>query len=176
MFLKEDGTAKTLYLSQSSFSTKIYMNVYHNHLSYITDIKMYSKQYICSRCNKLFARMENLNKHQTKCDGTVDLECYMDWFLSLICKNYIFKYFVKTIEPTSLKFCLIIELITLHLEYTIAHVKYANFSYVHVQTFVLLNGEMATVSTGFRKLKYLVVVTLDCLLPEPNRLLKDLLD
>ena len=104
------------------------------------------------------------------------LECYINWFLSLICKNYIFKYFVKTIEPTSLKFCMIIELITLHLEYTIAHVKYANFSYAHAQTFVLLNGEMATVSTGFRKLKYLVVVTLDCLLPEPNRLLKDLLD
>ena len=90
--------------------------------------------------------------------GTYDiphvLECYMDWFLSLICKNYIFKYFVKTIEPTSLKFCMIIELIILHLEYTIAHVKYANFSYAHAQTFVLLNGEMATVSTGFRKLKF----------------------
>ena len=71
MFLKEDGTAKTLYLSQASFPTKIYMNVYHNHLSYITDIKMYSKQYICTRCDKLFARMENLNKHQPKCDGTV---------------------------------------------------------------------------------------------------------
>ena len=83
---------------------------------------------------------------------------------------------MKTVEPTSLKFCTIIELITLHLEYTIAQVKYANFSYVHAQTFVLLNGEMATVSTGFRKLKILVVVTSDCLLPEPNRLLKDLLD
>ena len=81
------------------------------------------------------------------------LECYMDWFPSLICKNYIFKYFVKTVEPTSLKFCVIIELITLHLEYTIAQVEYANFSYAHAQTFVLLNGEMATVSTGLRKLK-----------------------
>ena len=87
-------------------------------------------------------------------DGPPLLECYMDWFLSLICKNYIFKYFVKTVEPTSLKFCTIIELITLHLEYTIAQVKYANFSYAHAQTFVLLNGEMATVSTGFRKLKF----------------------
>ena len=50
----------------------------------------------------------------------------MDWFPSLICKNYIFKHFVKTVEPTSLKFCTIIELITLHLEYTIAQVKYAS--------------------------------------------------
>ena len=78
----------------------------------------------------------------------------MDWFPSLICKNYIFKHFVRTVEPTSLKFCTIIELITLHLEDTIAQVKYANFSFAHAQTFVLLNGEMATVSTGFRKLKF----------------------
>ena len=61
------------------------------------------------------------------------LECYIDWFLSLICKNYIFKYFVKTVESTSLKFCTIIELITLRLEYTIAQVKYANISYAHAQ-------------------------------------------
>ena len=78
----------------------------------------------------------------------------MDWFPSLICKNYIIKHFVKTVEPTSLKFCMIIELLTLHLEYTIAQEKYANFSYAHAHTFVLLKGEMATVSTGFRKLKF----------------------
>ena len=72
MVLKEDRTAKTLYLSQSFFPTKIYMNIYKNHLSLITDIKMYSKQFICNRCDKLFAGMENLNKHQTKCDGTVE--------------------------------------------------------------------------------------------------------
>ena len=71
MFLKEDGSAKALYLSQTSFTTKIYMKVYQNHLSLTTDIKMYSKQYICSRCDKVFARMKNLNKHQYKCDGTV---------------------------------------------------------------------------------------------------------
>ena len=28
MFLKQDGSAKTLYLSQASFPTKIYLNVY----------------------------------------------------------------------------------------------------------------------------------------------------
>ena len=78
----------------------------------------------------------------------------MDWFPSLICINYIFKHFVKTVEPTSLKFCTILELITLRLENTTAQVKYANFSYAHAQTFVSLKGEMATVSTGFRKLKF----------------------
>ena len=32
---------------------------------------MYSKQYICDRCDKIFARMENLNKHQPRCDGAM---------------------------------------------------------------------------------------------------------
>ena len=72
MVLKEDGTAKTLYLSQSSFPTKIYLNVFKNHLSLITDIRMYSKQFICSRCDKLFAEMRNLNQHEPRCDGTVE--------------------------------------------------------------------------------------------------------
>ena len=72
MVLKEDGTAKTLYLSQSSFPTKIYLNVFKNHLSLITDIQMYSKQFICNRCEKVFSRMQKLNQHELKCDGTVE--------------------------------------------------------------------------------------------------------
>ena len=48
MFLKEDGSAKTLYLSRASFPSKIYLNVFQDHLSLITDIKMYSKQFICN--------------------------------------------------------------------------------------------------------------------------------
>ena len=47
----------------------------------------------------------------------------MDWFLSLICKNYTFNYFVKTVEATSLKFCTTLKLVTLHLEKTIAQVN-----------------------------------------------------
>ena len=70
-FRKKDGSAKTLYLSQASFPTKVYMNVYQNHLSLITDIKMYSKQYICNRCGKLSIRMLDSKRHQSKCDGNV---------------------------------------------------------------------------------------------------------
>ena len=72
MVLKEDGTAKTLYLSQSSFPTKIHLNVFKNHLSLITDIKMYSKQFICNRCEKVFSRMQKLKQHEPRCDGTVE--------------------------------------------------------------------------------------------------------
>ena len=95
----------------------------------------------------------------------------MDWFPSLICNNYIFKHFVKTAEVTSLKFC--IKLVTLHLEHTIAQVKNANYSNAHAHILVLLNGEIGTVFTCFRKAEILDVQTLGCLLPETNRFLKD---
>ena len=57
MFLKEDSSTKTLYLSQASFPSKIYLNVFQDHLSLITDIKMHSKQFICNRCDKVSTRM-----------------------------------------------------------------------------------------------------------------------
>ena len=72
------------------------------------------------------------------------------WFPSLVCKNYIFKHSVKTVEATFLKFCTTLKLVTLHLGHTIVQVKHANYaskiSNAHVQTFVLLNGEKAIVS------------------------------
>ena len=71
MFLKENGTAKTIYFSQVSFPNKIYMNMYQNHRSLIENIQMYSKQYICNRCDKVSMKMSNHLHHQSKCDGTV---------------------------------------------------------------------------------------------------------
>ena len=44
------------------------------------------------------------------------------------------------------------------------------------KTFVLFNGEIETVSICFRKAEILVVVTLDRLLPDANRLFKDLFE
>ena len=32
---------------------------------------MYSKEYICNRCQKVFAEMRNLKHHETKCDANV---------------------------------------------------------------------------------------------------------
>ena len=88
----------------------------------------------------------------------------MGWFPSLTCKNYIFKYFVKTVEATSLKFCTILKLVSLHPKKTIAQAKCTNVFNAHAQTFVLLNGEMAI--DCFRKLKF----WWSLLLPEANPL------
>ena len=60
----------------------------------------------------------------------------MGWFPSLICKKYVFKDFVKSVEGKSLKFCVmkfcaILKLVTLHPEKTTAQVKCAKFSDVH---------------------------------------------
>ena len=71
MFLKEGGSAKTIYLSQASFPTNIYLNLYENHLSLITDIKMYLKQFICNRCQKVSTRMLDSKRHQSKCYADV---------------------------------------------------------------------------------------------------------
>ena len=98
MFLKEDGTAKTLYLSQSSFPTKIYMNVYQNHLSFITDIKMYSKQYICVSCDKLFSEMQSLNKHQPIYQYTkINCLCLRNW------RKWVLLYMRRTNMKSSLR-------------------------------------------------------------------------
>ena len=69
-------------------------------------------------------------------------------------QNYIFKHFVKDVEVTFLKLRTILKLLTLHLEQTIVQVKNANYPNAHAQTLVVINGEMATVSTCFRKLKF----------------------
>ena len=101
----------------------------------------------------------------------------MVWFPSLICKNYIFKYFVKTVKATSLKFCMVLKLVTLHLKKTIAQVKCANFSNAHACTNLCSvkwrNGNSFYL---LQKAEILVVVTLDRLLPEANWLFKYLFE
>ena len=71
MFLKQDGSAETIYLSQASFPSKIYFNLYQNHLSLITDIKMFSKQYVCNKCDKVPTKISNHLRHQIECDSNV---------------------------------------------------------------------------------------------------------
>ena len=91
----------------------------------------------------------------------------MGWFPSFICKNYIFKYFVKTIEATRLKFCTILNLVSLHLEKTIAEIsEFFQCACANLCSVKWRNGNSFYL---LQKAEILVVVTVNRLLPETNR-------
>ena len=85
---------------------------------------------------------------------------------------------MKTVEATSLTFCTIPKLETLHLEQTIAQLKCANNSTAHCACAYLCSAKWRN-GNGFclfQKVGILDVDILDCLLPETNRLFSDSFD
>ena len=94
----------------------------------------------------------------------------MGWFPSLICKNYIFKNFVKTVEATSLKFCTILKLVILLPEKTTAQVKCANFFQCACANLSSIKWRSGNSFHLLQKAGILLVITLDCLLSESIQL------
>ena len=75
--LKEDGTVEVVYLSKQSFpggGKPMYLNLYKNHFSYITNINQYAKKYKCNMCSQIFGRSDNLKAHIPTCNtGTEEI-------------------------------------------------------------------------------------------------------
>ncbi|XP_071847518.1 uncharacterized protein [Apostichopus japonicus] len=55
--------------SLEKFKDTMYVNLIGNHFSYISDINMYSKTYMCRKCQKLWKESKALIRHETKCEG-----------------------------------------------------------------------------------------------------------
>ena len=51
---KSNGIVEMVYNSLSTFTDKMYLNLYENHLSYITNFKSFAKKFQCEKCKKLF--------------------------------------------------------------------------------------------------------------------------
>ena len=47
----------------------LYLNLYHNHFSYISDFQKYSNRYRCTKCDKIFTHVGNFKVHIKGCDG-----------------------------------------------------------------------------------------------------------
>ena len=47
------------------------LNVYENHLSLITDFEKYCHVFQCTKCNVLFKRSGDFNRHMKSCSGKV---------------------------------------------------------------------------------------------------------
>ena len=67
-----DGTtAKLVQRSKELYSETMRLNVYENHLSLITDFEKYCHVFQCTKCNVLFDRNNNFNRHMKSCSGKV---------------------------------------------------------------------------------------------------------
>ena len=64
--LKEDGSCEVIYLSQLPYKP-MYLNLYENHFSYISNIDSYSKRYQCMVCKCIFNVLSNYKRHVDTC-------------------------------------------------------------------------------------------------------------
>ncbi|KAJ8307836.1 hypothetical protein KUTeg_014619 [Tegillarca granosa] len=67
--LKENGNCLSIYKSHCQYSETMYLNMYHNHLSYISNFPSYAKKYQCHTCHRHFALINNMKRHQRQCQG-----------------------------------------------------------------------------------------------------------
>jgi hypothetical protein len=65
--LSEDESCTTVYRSRGTFNDTMNLNVYHKHLSYITNMRAYTRKYKCRNCSKLFPSANRLKRHETTC-------------------------------------------------------------------------------------------------------------
>ena len=64
-------SAQLIYRSLSNYSSTLYLNLYHQHFSYIKDLKKYTKSFCLFRCGKFWKRARNLRQHERKCEAKV---------------------------------------------------------------------------------------------------------
>ncbi|KAJ8049388.1 hypothetical protein HOLleu_02124 [Holothuria leucospilota] len=62
-------TARLVRRSLERYGNTLYVNLSGNHFSYISNIKMYTRSYLCSKCQKLWKDSNALLKHEMNCEG-----------------------------------------------------------------------------------------------------------
>ena len=66
--LNSDGSCTSVYYNPIiDYEDVMYVNVYESHLSYIKDIEVYTHQYKCSVCHRVFERNSNRTRHEKVC-------------------------------------------------------------------------------------------------------------
>ena len=68
---KTEIVAQLIQRSHRTYANSMYLNLYGSHFSYINNLKMYSKSYCCSKCEKLWKTAWALNRHEKTCEATI---------------------------------------------------------------------------------------------------------
>ena len=69
--LEENSQARLIVRSHRRFDSTLFLNLFENHFSLITDIKGYCKSFECGRCGRLFRSHYKLKIHTRKCSNNV---------------------------------------------------------------------------------------------------------
>lgn len=78
--LSEDYVATVLYKSLEKFSTNhemknsIYLNMYEDHLMYISKFDTYCSKFSCRSCSKLFSRRDKCEDHSKTCEKNTKIK------------------------------------------------------------------------------------------------------
>ena len=72
--MKENGDVSCLYRTRCRHTSTMYLNVFDNHLSYINDIRLYSKSYKCRSCEKVCNSFTLWKRHERTCTNSVHLQ------------------------------------------------------------------------------------------------------
>ncbi|XP_063966739.1 uncharacterized protein LOC135156886 [Lytechinus pictus] len=67
---KSTVAAKLVRRGLDKFPETMYVNLYVNHFSFISDINRYCQNYQCRTCDKLWKTRKSLNRHEKKCTST----------------------------------------------------------------------------------------------------------
>ena len=65
--LNANGTVSHIYETMSEYQSKMYLNVFQNHFSYITNFDQFAKKFQCDKCGKIFKRLWNMKTHYKTC-------------------------------------------------------------------------------------------------------------
>jgi hypothetical protein len=67
--MDEKEVITPVFKSMLRFTDTMNLNLYENHLSYITKIDVFSSKFKCVKCEKLFRSQSNLKRHDTTCNA-----------------------------------------------------------------------------------------------------------
>ena len=65
--MNPNGAVNLIYDSDNDNNDVIYLNIFDNHLSYITDLRKFIKKYEYEKCSKMFRNEWNLKRHYGTC-------------------------------------------------------------------------------------------------------------
>ena len=68
-----DGKVQIRLKSKNSFPEKMDLNLFENHLSFISNFPAYAKKFECRNCGKLSLRVDNIRKHEKTCESATNL-------------------------------------------------------------------------------------------------------